>query len=65
MGTVGFSFLSYSEGIGESIIMSEDSSDDIGEEVDIQTVLTGTWRNTDGTLTLTLPPYSGRLYKLV
>lgn len=54
MGTVGFSFLSYSEGIGESIIMSEDSSDDIGEEVDIQTVLTGTWCNTDGTLTLTI-----------
>ena len=54
IGTVGFNVFSHSEGFDESFTTSEDMSDDIAEDVDIQTVLTGTWRNGDGTLTLTI-----------
>lgn len=53
IGAVGFNVFSYSEDVGESIT-SFLEDEDIGEEMDIQTVLTGTWRNTDGSLTLTI-----------
>lgn len=51
MGSIGYSIISDSD-------ISEDFSsffeDDVYEETDISSVLTGTWRNTDGTLTLTI-----------
>ena len=53
IGAVGFNVFSYSEDVGESIT-SFLEDEDIGEKMDIQTVLTGTWRNTDGSLTLTI-----------
>lgn len=55
IGAVGFNVMAKPEGVIESIFSSsEESAEDIGEDVDIQTVLTGTWRNSDGTLTLTI-----------
>ena len=55
IGAVGFNVMAKPEGVIESIFSSsEESAEDIGEDVDIQTVLTGTWRNTDGSLTLTI-----------
>lgn len=55
IGAVGFNVMAKPEGVIESIFSSsEESAEDIGEDVDIQTVLTGTWRNTDGSLTITI-----------